>query len=516
VIEAEIVSVRTQKNISASAGTFDVVLMPTKNWKALISPGDWIIIYLYNNKKDFGDSSDFIRQVQVKAPNSNIIFLGNVDRISRTKQKDEATDKTIVRYRVGGRDFGKVFEQTDLWFDPYKAESQAAVLSSMLTTRGLPFSGDPTSLVSSITEVFLSPLGGTAHGGKKTLSLNQWMVPYDLLITFFKVPSVGRPFFYDMLKFDFFANSLPGYKDRSMISPKSNGSLWSMLKRNSNDVVNEMFVELRRDKEGAVEASLVLRPRPNSVFFKDAVGNLKGAYESLQKRAKKSGFTISPIDIIYEDLGKDDNTRANMVWLNSRQSAQTITNHYGNVAAIEHPTGIGLPMVQQESIDRYGLKRFEADLDFSYSTGTSQNTATVDAFLYRSFIDQLYDQRAYLHCYDTGTLETPGDVRAEIGKVIRIQSDQEDKPSRIYYIEGYQHNWRFPGIWTTDYTLTMGQFDDEQEPFIDLSSDDKGQIDDAADSVTLTQTIIDRGIGAGTSKEEVNLSISGLLSKFVG
>lgn len=521
IIEAEIVSIRTQKSISQPVGSFEASLMPTRNWKQVISPGDWFLVYLYSNESEFINSSDFVRQVNSSPPNKNLVFFGNVDRISRTKQKDEATDKTIVRYRMAGRDFGKVFQQTDIFFDPYRAEFQSSIINSVLTTKGLAFSGNPNGLVGAILDVFLNPFGGRVNSGN-TPPLNQWEIPTTVSQVFQSGPSIGSSllgdsfgYFNTVLKRKF-APSMPGFKSRSMIGPKSNGSLWDLLKRNCNNTVNEMFVDLVRDNNGNAQPTIVVRPRPNSVFFKDKDGGLGGVYESLQKRGKSSSYNISSIDIIFEDTGKDDEPRANMIWLEARQSAELNTTAYANVYAVGSPTGNGLPMVQQESVNRYGLKRFDAQLDFAYLNDKVRAAANISPILFRSMIAQLYDHKAYLHLYDTGTMETHGDLRAELGKVLRVITDDSSNatPTKIYYIEGYSHDWTFPGIWKTQYSLTMGQFDVEDKPFIDLSAHDSGTLDAIEGATTLSQTAIDRGVGIGKSSAESNDLISGLLKKF--
>ena len=150
IIEKEIVSLDVQKNIRSVSANFSISLLPTSNWKQIIKPGDWILLYLFDEPP-----TDYSQDTQ------NLVLVGNVDRISRVREKDEETDKTLLRYRISGRNFGKVFENTDLFFDPYMAKNQSNTLDAILRTKGLPLAGSPDIIVGKLFDIFLG------DGGKK-------------------------------------------------------------------------------------------------------------------------------------------------------------------------------------------------------------------------------------------------------------------------------------------------------------------------------------------------------------
>jgi len=201
-----------------------------------------------------------------------------------------------------------------------------------------------------------------------------------------------------------------------------------------------------------------------------------------------------------------------MVWLSSRESTSATTNKiaYLGQNAVD---GIGLPMFQSESIKRHGLKIYDQVLEFCFSNALGKVDATAGG-LYRSFINQIYDLHVYNHLYETGSVVSTGNNKARIGATLRIKDESQtgsfellgfkgDMPmskfvptdtsqDRIYYIEGYSHNWKFPDQWETEWQLTHGQFDSDDAPFIDLREEDAGQIDSESNRRYLVKTNIPR------------------------
>jgi hypothetical protein len=493
LIEKEVVSLNINKNMNQAAGTFNAVLLPTKNWRKSVNAGDWVAIYMF---KTFEEAQEF----SFDSPNAaNLVMLGNVDRVSRVKEREEDSDKITVRYRVSGRDFGKVFENTNIWFNPYQAENfRLQNTQGILIQKGLDLKGNPSSLVNAILDVFLGEQGAdlsrTAVGGGRTESLNQWLIPGDLLSMFLPV---GDGNFFNEILDRKIQPDLPGFKLRSMITPESNGNLWNYLKNNSNDLVNDIYVDLQRNSSGYAFPSLVLRPRPTSVNFDDTPGKLNDSTKSLQDLAEEKSIDISDSRVRYYDLGKDEESRFNMVWLEARQSKNQQINSYANVD-VGKSGNIGLPMLVPESITRNGLKMVRRTLEFVY-TQEDVRELSVQVELFRSFINQVQDQYFYNHLYDTGTIVTEGNAAAELGQVLRIRARSELPPNldKIYYIEGYTHTWNFPSQWETEFHVTMGQWNDRAKPYIDIADEEGGKDDE--DSIS--QTIISRLPPTGTSKK---------------
>ena len=118
-------------------------------------------------------------------------------------------------------------------------------------------------------------------------------------------------------------------------------------------------------------------------------------------------------------------------------------------------------------------------------SGFDPNNTSVE--LYRSFINQIYDLNAYNHLYETGSITSIGDSRAQLGTCLRIRSDFDDD-DRLYFVEGYSHTWTFPNQWETEWNVTHGQFDNETNPFIDIDESDGGQADNETNRRYLVKT----------------------------
>lgn len=516
VIEEEVASMNISKSVDQASGTFQLQLFPTKNWKQILSPGDWVMIYMYDSygKKD--------RNLGKGASDTkNLLMLANIDRISRSLQKNEDNDKVELRYIVSGRSFGKVFEKSDIWFNPY-ANQVDSLNNVALVKAGLEFLGSPDEMVQKAVDVFLGP--GAEFSTGRTPSLNTWKIPAELARTFGSTSTSPR--FYDILQREIEEN-LPGFKARQMLTLDSNGSLHEFLKRSCNELTNELFYEEVRSSDGLVKPTLILKPKPlNSPFFQSHFGKdgavdynksiaaLNNKIKTMQELAKTNFVEISPAEVKYEDLGRDDHSRFNLYWL---KTSLNYEHALADPVHVNRKKGIANPTFLQASIERYGLSRFDQVLEFCYTKGINRDAIqapTPNIELWRAFIAQLYDMNFANHLYDAGTIECTGVLEAELGKALIIQPDSNQKGAlpKVYYIEGYEHNWRFPSGWTTTFTVTHGQFKVEsgQRIFIDASESDFGQADVLIDSAYLSKTNTDKDGGGSSSQGGGQGALSGL------
>ena len=540
VIEDEITSVNVSKQLGAAAGSFEVEMLPARNFKKMISPGDWALVYLYNGAHENIDPKNI--------PNENIVMVGNVDRIHRTRRRNEDSDKLETRFVISGRDHGKVFAETDLFFNPYIANSQnAKVIEAMLVTKGLLLSGSPDTLTNSILDVFISSSGAAltfgSLKGQKTEPINQWKIPRDLFNVLNKgsesfgtnltsaqgfptgaagassPTSIGDSLFRNVTK------NLPGFKQRSFLTTRGNGNLWSLLEQNSNPMVNEMFTEIDRGpvsegskSGGPIRLAFFLRPRPNSPLFKftpqaNFVSSLNGAFTDLNEIAQNSAIVITQDQIQYDNLGKDGRTRFNMLWQTPKLTGDAKTNEYANVQPYIG-TGPSLPMLDTASVQMYGLKKLQPDLDFAYETN-SPNVGSVQ--LQKQFMNQVYDMHRFNHMYETGTISTNG-LYVEIGRVLKVTSTKfPSLPPKLYYIEGYDHEWSFPNRWTTTMKVTRGQYETngtKQASFIDSDEADDGLEDIEFTQSHLVKTNVPRGPTGSSSTGPSGFTFGGKEFKF--
>ena len=504
ILEEEIASMTVSKSISSASGSFSLSLFPTQNWKAKLSAGDWILIYMNDQYGGRG-------RYEGKNLNSkNLLIMGNIDRVSRSLTKNEDTDKIELRYVVSGKNFGKVFEKTDIWYDPYA--NQEKTLDIALINAGLEIQGNPSDMCEKLVNVFLKRGGEFPTG--RTPDLNNWVMPSEIVsimnatTTGTPTPDVTNPRFADVLNLEI-EPDLPGFKARQMLTLNSNGSLHEMLKRSSNDVVNELFYEEVRDSGGFVKPTMVLRNRPiNTPFFSShfgfsggapkqadvdkAVNAINNKITTMQDLAKTSFIEISPAEVKYEDLGRDDHSKFNMWWLRTTNNYE---HAFSMLSNLNKKNGIANPTIIRGGVQRDGLRRFEQTLEFCYRQGTDKKTAIQgvgpNIELFTGFMAQLYDMHFANHLYDGGTITTSGVLEAELGKALILLPDPNYKAAqpKAYYIEGYEHEWSFPKHWTTTWTVSHGQFKtNTQNIFIDSTTDDNGAPDTLLDNVYLAKT----------------------------
>lgn len=493
IIEDEITNIDVSKSIDSATGTFRITMLATKNWKIKLSPGDWLAIYLISDNDGFGDN--FAGNPGTKG----MVMLGAIDRVSKTKQRDEESDKVVVRYVISGRDFGRALEDSDIWFNPYVSFKKNR--ETMLDSAGYRFVGTPADMAESILNLFFGKVGrgssmlatyGSIPIGGKNVEMKQNYIPRELSNIFSRnlIPSFGSsgvPFNSILKRQIGIDGQLPGVKWRAMLSPgDSAGSVWNLLKRESNSLINNLYVDLIKDDDGNATPTIVLTPHPNSNFFRDTPDELNGRYNRMSDLAQ---IRIRGSKIKYEDLGRDCNSRINMIWLRPRLTSETNINNLAYLGK-DFPDGIGLPMFQVESINRHGIKIYDQTFEFCYSEKESKN-ASMMIPLYRSFINQIYDLNVYNHLYETGSIVSSGDNRAQLGATLRIENDLgESSQDRLYFIEGYTHTWTFPNQWETEWQLTHGQFDDQQNPFIDIAKEDGGQADSESNRRYLVKTTV--------------------------
>jgi hypothetical protein len=100
-LSSDCVSLKTTKNTKA-AGTWELSLVPRRNYLNFIFPNDVVNIYLDPGDGDRG----FVRTM-----------LGYVDRVERSESTDATTGGTKTTYSVIGTDFQKAFDKTSIYFN---------------------------------------------------------------------------------------------------------------------------------------------------------------------------------------------------------------------------------------------------------------------------------------------------------------------------------------------------------------------------------------------------------------
>jgi murein DD-endopeptidase MepM/ murein hydrolase activator NlpD len=138
----------TSKSVKG-VGTWQVTLVPRRNFFNLIFPNDVVNIYV-----DPGDGQrGFVR-----------VMLGYVDRIERTQAiANPDTGSTNTNFIIMGSDFAKAVERTDVYWNPNmetRPDLQSDLASSnlggsALRTKGIVAHGTPADMVETLLELLL-------------------------------------------------------------------------------------------------------------------------------------------------------------------------------------------------------------------------------------------------------------------------------------------------------------------------------------------------------------------------
>jgi murein DD-endopeptidase MepM/ murein hydrolase activator NlpD len=141
VLIDDVLSVQTSKTIKG-AGQATFILTPSENYLNLIFPNDYVNIYF-----DIGDGSGWTRT-----------FFGLVDRVEEEYVVGkEGHPRTS--YKVVCSDFHKVFERTNIYFNPHLANrkefvnydfAKANVAGLALMTKGILAGGTPPDIIQNV------------------------------------------------------------------------------------------------------------------------------------------------------------------------------------------------------------------------------------------------------------------------------------------------------------------------------------------------------------------------------
>ena len=380
-------------------------------------------------------------------------MLGLVDSVGEDTARSGMGQRAET-YTISGRDFGKVFESTELFVNFFHRPEDALRSAGALTATFLEkIIGTPEHFVRVLLEEWVGN-SGTAEA--------QWMLPAGL----------GAGSFYRSL--------LEGGRVRGIermdrlvngeaISPslfqvdQTGGKLWDVLQEYSNGIMNELFVDLGpstgaglRDLETLVP-KVYLRERPFPTRSSD------GRTTSHTKWDQLRTHVLEPDDVKRRQIAKGGAAHRFNYWLIQLEGIGT---EGFNVAEIlqrgvdgvpyGHPGNI--PIYNTESIQKHGLRRYLATTRF---IPFQEGLPDLENFfrLCAAWLKKLHDWYVVAPLELSGRIET-----TRIMPEIRIGERVEERRAEgtiTYYVESVEHRYEYPGPGSTTLTLTRGEYDDD-------------------------------------------------------
>jgi len=319
-----LMSIQTSKNKSSPNGTFSFTLAPYKNWVGFIAPGSWCAILMTQN--DLPDINKFT----YRAKEDEFKFFGRINSVRCAVHVDgDGTRQTV--YVCEGECWGSVFNSVlymdasirqpadslvgtaeALLYGDMTSEVAKGAVSPPSTTKMiktlLDLWGNQSSFLNNVDSAFQAA-GGEGSG----LILHANAV--------YAIPKEAQKFLgADSNSIAALVNSNDGLKTGRLIGydeyeensesitimdPNSvfgSNPIWNVMKDNSNEIVNEMFCDLRWVK-GKPKLALYKRVRP---FLTKDVTPVSSKPASLDFNSAGDIVPIPPSQQLFDSLNDVD------------------------------------------------------------------------------------------------------------------------------------------------------------------------------------------------------------------
>jgi hypothetical protein len=441
----DVTSCSWNKDTSQPAGVFSLSLVPRKDYKRLILPGDVFLVFAGNEER-----------AHTRA--QNLLTVGIVDRVSESRavNGDGSTGK---RVSISGRDFGKVLLETQTAFDPAFAHIEqtlftAAVNASLLDRQGVPLS--PCEAVLSVLDLYFTET--TEHD----ITHAQWRFP--------GAPDVSMLSLLDTK--NFVQAPLFGYSFDLLSATIQGGNLWHLCDSFANRVVNEMFIDIRELSEeerssrefmeSVVAAFLpdddVTRQRNTRDQTAIAQSLSLGAQEARELDRARSvialvmrqlpydvdAFYALPVHEVHEsevfetDFGKATHDVVNFIRLRVTQADPIFQEtNYGIAVNPTSSAAFGLKRLEAETLYGYHSSRFaEEVLHGETEVGPGSWDPT-----YNYYVGLLATWHAFNDLLEAGSIALRYRPEIRVGRRLEYTfSDGKGNAERIdFYIQGVQH-----------------------------------------------------------------------------
>jgi hypothetical protein len=508
------------KDMNNASGAFSLVLENTFDWSRYMRPGQWICVYLAGDGSlelppELGSSGssnsttnstvkDIIGGlVGLKKSDSLLLpdgptadetdtiktkrrCLGIIQRVAirSTTSVDGVVDVTYV---VTGKDFGTIYEETELWFNANHADARAFESAINAITR--QFARNLTELLTQYHSIFLNPRDALSETltSVTTFFPQQWILPDQLVKELnLKLNPSGKGLFgdiQDLVEFNatIFENPTP--------DPLAGmqGRCWDKLKQLSQSEFHELFTEL--SDEGGPK--IIFRPIPwgfdNSKYptigkamlmYKDlandepvlpkfAVGTSLARLSIDEFKAPKTApsdsralhsVKLTAAETESFDIGPDYHSRANFFLVDSKTATKDQVSAFSLMAHIPVPP---FPFRDENDIKRYGFRPMLVNVNsFNVTNQQFFGNEANKAFMLElnHLLRDFYSNSEDLY---TGTIHlAAGKNDVKLGKVFVTDDTFKGISNMVFYIEGYTDNFSVNAdgtcTWTQSINVTRG------------------------------------------------------------
>jgi hypothetical protein len=427
-----VIGVQTNKEINSASGTFQISLKPSQQAETLFNrlvDDDWVDITFYKGADGFHT------------------MRGLIDEVNRNRIKAGATSETFT---IIGRDFGKVWECTPVWFDPY-ANELATSAASLKVFGGIPelyqspgvapllFLRDFMEELTAANGVNWSPpLGMPGIINSSTFTGN---------VNFHDAPLVGSIHFQN--------NPQRQIYNANGLNPE--GMLWQLAYEYSDPMFTELYVDMHPTLGGPydtriatgqpylnyeTEMSVVLRDKPFPFWPTSAPPGFFPTWNTLPNHFMQKR------EIVNYDVSRSGYERYNAFFVAPKIPQESIASHALYLIA---------PLIDRQSIKRHGLRRLDIMSNVTPDPLGGLDEGVLATFQ-RQIIRDWYCMNPYLL---SGTISTGhGRPDIKIGNKLTIPggvySPTHIEGDETYYVESVTQDWQAGRGMRTSVGVTRG------------------------------------------------------------
>lgn len=445
-----VIGVQTQKMLGGASGTFSITVKKPTGF------GSRPLTSLWTEPENVWVLIQFVTDGV-----THDTMLGLIDSVNDDMTRSGGGMRSET-FTITGRDFGKVFETTEVYLDQYMGSLLRSV-AGMSTVLNDNLIGTPADIVRTLYNLWV---------GNQNINEKQWLLPPSLV----KKYSAGDAF-YSMVHLAI--NKMTLEKDgraiqASIASPDSNGTkLWDMMQAVSNGVMNEMFVDMCPAGDGTsrMVPALIFRERPFPSYSRDNGKAVKSVlssalWEALPEVALDAG------DVKARSLAKGGAAHRFNFWALRPGTVPT----YGLTPVLTKPReGVpyghpgNIPIVNYDSIRRHGLRRWEQSTDYIpfYNNSAYPNQVPeIKDLSPDEWLRLAADWTRKVHdWYCIAPRELSGTITTtRLLPLVRIGTRvKEHRPDGDYhyYVEAVAHSWSYPNAGQTTITVTRGEKEGE-------------------------------------------------------
>lgn len=435
-----IVSVQTSKSFGGASGSFSITIKKPPHF------GSTSLLRLFPDPEGTWVRISFIVDGTVIST-----MWGNVDTVSESTGRS-GNGARAETYTITGRDIGKVFEETKVFFMPYTGTAVRSLIGTMNAVANQALGPTPDMFVRQYIELWL---------GTNRMTEKVWELPRSMW-------NVAGTSFYDALNRSTIQCMNEGNGltfDNTGMSPQSatGQALWDVLQQYANGCLNEMWVDLAPRpwdlrNLAALEPAIYLRERMFPTASLNADGTFSGEFTRRWNKLRTRILNLQ--DIQSRQVARGGAANRHNYWelkasfLGSALGAQYLAQDLG-----ARPFRPGsMPIVNAESIRKFGVRPFFATTNFCPINDPERQANFL--VLASNWLKKMHDWYGVAHMELTGTLSTSR-IFPEIRIGERVVEKRHDGDI-TYYVEGVDHSWAYPGAGSTHITVTHGAYEGEE------------------------------------------------------